>query len=144
MGRLLWHARQILRGSTLLPPFRSAVTALLALLLLAPAGFGLLLPASAPQPDCGMQCCKRTKVCCCRKSGSLARQNRPGWAAAPVCATRCRQLPALPGAIAASLAPQQAETKLAECPLPAGTSYGRAPRSSETDFALFERPPPAT
>lgn len=117
--------------------------AVLVFLLLAPMGFGLLLQARGEQSDCGMECCKRTKVCCCRKADRIARKSRPGWVASAACSTGCRQLPALAGGMAAGLAAGRIEVRLLETTVAVRVLRSLAPRALETDFALFERPPPA-
>ena len=128
--------------ATLLPGWRSAASGLVLLLLLIPYGFGFLLLAASQGPSCGMQCCKRSKVCCCGKSDKHPRQDGPSRVGSSKCPGGCGQLPAVPGTAAASLAAVRIEVSPV---LP--WSHVRistvSPReSSGTAFALFARPPP--
>ena len=126
----------------ILPRGRSAASVLVLLFLLIPYGSGLLLLAESQGPGCGMQCCKRSKVCCCGKSGKHAHQDGPGWIASSKCPGGCGQLPAAPGTASASLAAARIEVSPV-LPLLHVRMSAVSPRdSSGTAFALFERPPP--
>jgi hypothetical protein len=115
-----------------------AVARLLLVLLLVPYGSGAFLLAGREGPGCGMSCCKGSKVCSCRRSA----KHGQGWIAASKCPEGCGQLPAVSRAAAASLVAAWVRVS------PVVTvSHVRiaalSPRaSSETRFALFERPPP--
>jgi hypothetical protein len=127
----------------LLPTWRSAAAVLLTFLLLIPCVSGLLLLAGSETSSCGMQCGKRPKVCCCRRSGKNAHRAGPGWIESSKCPGGCGQLPAVSATAAARLVAARVEVR----PI-APVSRVRimvAPRrgSSETGFASLERPPPA-
>jgi len=130
--------------ATLLSAWRSATMGLLLLLLLAPYGSALLLLTGPESSSCGMQCCKRSKVCCCRKASKNARQGGPGWTSTAKCPGGCGQLPNVSGTAVAGLV----ATGIKGSPvLPVShiRSSRVSPRdSSGTAFALFERPPPAS
>jgi hypothetical protein len=89
-----------------------------------------------------MRCCKRSKVCCCRKAGKNAHQGGPGWTATSTCSGGCGQLPAVPGTASASLAAARIEVSpvLPVSPVRSGAVSPRA--SAENAFALLQRPPP--
>jgi hypothetical protein len=119
-----------------------AVARLLLVLLLVPYGSGAFLLAGREGPGCGMPCCKGSKVCSCRRSDKHGRRDGPGWIAASKCPEGCGQLPAVSRAAAASLVAAWVRVS----PV-VSVSHVRiaalSPRvSSETRFALFERPPP--
>lgn len=124
------------------PTPRAHGVGLLLLLLLAPYSSGLLLLAQPEAPDCGMQCCKRSKVCCCRKAGLKDKGSNPGWAAASSCPSGCGLMTAVFPRTLAS----RSEHRLEIHPVLRETLLDRerdwTPRTSEQDFALFERPPP--
>jgi hypothetical protein len=127
----------------LLPKWRSAASVLGLLLLLLPYGSGFLLLAASQGPSCGMQCCKRSKVCCCGKSDKHARHDGPSWVGSSKCPGGCGQLPAVPGTAAASLAAARIEVSPV-LPLSHVRISPSSPRdSSGAAFALFERPPPS-
>jgi hypothetical protein len=121
---------------------RASSVALLLLLLLAPYSSGLLLLAQGEQADCGMQCCKRSKVCCCRKAGHQDKGSGPGWAAASSCPSGC----GLATAVFPRTLANRSEHRVGVYPVVSDSPLGRerdwTPRTSEHDFALFERPPP--
>jgi len=112
---------------------------LLLVSLLAP----LALPALLLQADtCGMACCKRSGVCCCRKA-KAAKSRGPVLQAASRCGANCGRLPALPRLVAAI--PARAAlpgSTLAAAPARPGSS-SRVHPSSSLPFALFQRPPPS-
>lgn len=128
--------------ATLLPRWRSAASGIVLLVLLIPYGFGFLLLAESQGPSCGMQCCKRSKVCCCGKSAKHARHNGPSWVGSSKCPGGCGQLPAVPGAAPTSLAADRIDVSPV-LPVSRVRSSPVSPcDSSGTAFALFERPPP--
>jgi hypothetical protein len=141
-----WQRKKGLRWATflatLLPGWRSGASGLVLLLLLIPYGFGFLLLAASPGPSCGMQCCKRSKACCCGKSDRHARHDGPSWVGSSNCPGGCGQLPAVPGTAAASLAAARIEVSpvLSLSNLRVSPVSPRDP--SDTAFALFQRPPP--
>jgi hypothetical protein len=129
--------------ATLLRGWRSAASGLVLLLLLIPYGFGFLLLAASQGPSCGMQCCKRSKVCCCGKSDKHARHDGPSWVGSSKCPGGCGQLPAVPGTPAAGPAAARIEV-IPVLPLSHARISPSSPRdSSGAAFALFERPPPS-
>jgi len=125
--------------ATLLPAWRSAAAALLLLVFLIPYGYGLAGLAEGQRPACGLPCCKGSKVCCRR---SDVHQDGPGFVASSKCPGGCEQFPASSGRLSASLIASRVEVTpvvpVSRLRIPAGSPRG----SSETGFALFERPPP--
>jgi len=122
------------------PSRRAAFSLLLILLLLIPFAPSLTaLSARTSSDDCGMQCCKRTKVCCCRK---IARERQPAFRAPSACSSGCGQLPAVHGP-AAGLG----RARPAIAPLITAACFHPVPppihRSVQPLFPLFERPPPS-
>lgn len=117
---------------------RRASSLLLILLLLVPFAPSLTALSARTTSDCGMQCCKRTKVCCCRK---IARERQPSFRAPSACSSGCGQLPAIHGS-AASLG----RTRPATIPVVTAAQFRPVPalihRTTDPLFALFERPPP--
>ena len=149
-GLTVWQWRQwvvgVVRASfraTLLRTRRSAAAGFLALLLVTPYGAGLLRLAGNETSSCGMRCCKGTKVCCCHRAGKNALRGGPSWVDSSKCPGGCGQLPAVPAIPIAG--PAAALTEIdpitPESRLRVQAASIRLP--SETDFASFERPPPA-
>jgi hypothetical protein len=128
---------------TVLAARRVVAAGFLLLLLVIPYSSGLIVLAERENPTCGMQCCKRSGSCCCRKSAGIAHSDGPGWSASSRCAEGCRQLPVLPRVATASLVSSRIEVDpvapLLRVSMPPASSCG----SADTGFALFERPPPA-
>jgi hypothetical protein len=124
--------------------YRFAATGFVLLSLLIPYGFGFLSLAGSEKPDCGMECHRRSKDCCCRRSETHAHQEGPGWGAPAKCPKGCAQLPAVSGTVTALLTAARVEVSpvvvVSQTQIPAVA----ARRSPETGFALFERPPPTT
>lgn len=91
---------------------------------------------------CGMACCRRARVCCCRKAKAHPAPAHPGWTAGTACAPGC-------GRVASSvpLPPVIVEPPVAGMP---AVLTGLAPEvhdvaggaAAATAFALFQRPPP--
>ena len=129
--------------ATPLSTWRSAPAGLLVLLLLIPYVSGLLLLARSEMSSCGMQCCKRPKACCCRRSDKTAYRDGPGWIASSQCPGGCEQLPAVSPTAAASLVAARVELSPI-IPL-SRVRPQAAPRHGffETGFASCARPPPA-
>ena len=145
-----WRWRQQSKGVPrasfpimLLPTWRSAAAVLLTLLLLIPCVSGLLLLAGSETSSCGMQCCKRSKVCPCRRSDNNAHRTGRGWTASSKCPGGCGQLPAMPRTTVANLAVARIAIRpivpVSHLRIQAASLRG----SSETGFVLFERPPPS-
>lgn len=129
--------------ATLLSIWRSAAAGLLLLFLLIPYGAGLLLLAGNERSSCGMPCCNRSKVRCCRKSNKNAHRDGPGWIASSKCPGGCGQLPAVSESAAASLVTARVEVRPI-VPVSHVRIQAASPRgSSEIGFALAERPPPS-
>ena len=128
--------------AALLPAWRSVAAVLLVVLVLVPYASGAFLFAGRGGPNCGMQCCKGSKVCFCRRPDKHGRQGGPGWSASSKCPEGCAQLPAVSRTAAPSLVALRVGVSpifhVSPVPFPAVP-----PRiSSETRSALFERPPP--
>lgn len=123
-----------------IPSMRKAISLWLMALLLgvSPAGaWAALLRSSA---ECGMQCCRTKRKCCCRKPKS----NPPTSAAftAKECRGACCQPLALGGGLVAthpdsSLPREPILPAEAVCLLPAAVA-----RNVNTCYALWQRPPP--
>jgi len=124
------------------PSGRSATTLLLVLFLLAPYGSSFFLLLGRDNSTCGMQCCKRSKVCCCRKSGHNAHEDGPAWASSSKCPGGCGQVPAVQGATAASLSAARFQTVPVVITLLVRRASDPMVLTSDVVFALFERPPP--
>ena len=126
-----------------LPSGRAVSTLLLVLFLLAPYGSSLFLLLGRDTSSCRMQCCKRSKACCCRKSGHDAHENSPAWASSSRCPDGCGQAPAIQGigAVAVDTAPFYLAPPAAfvRRSLPSDLAFTSAP----IEFALFARPPPS-
>jgi len=138
----LWQAWQRFTWIDHVPSPRTSRVTLLLLLLLVPYSSGLVLLAQPEQTDCGMQCCKRSKVCCCRKAGHQDKGSSPGWAAASSCPSGCGLATAtFPRTLA-----NRSEHRVGVHPVvsdsPLGSERDWTPHTTEQDFALFERPPP--
>jgi hypothetical protein len=126
------------------PRRRSSLSALLLLLaLLAPFSVGFFNLASGPKITCGMECCKRSKVCCCHRSGRGAHASGVGLSAGPSCPPGCRQIPGLRGSAPALAAVAQPGGVPIAPAAPARILESTAQSSIEPAFSLFERPPPA-
>jgi hypothetical protein len=119
-----------------------AIVLAMACLTLGPYSWGFL-PSLSQQDGqtCGMSCCRRSGICCCRNSRTV----RPeiGWRAARTCPAGCLQravLPtALPGLTAQVIRAQADEDRSAKTNTPVESKLpGRI-----AAFALFQRPPPA-
>lgn len=121
---------------------RIASTLLLALFLLVPYGSAFYQLQAADDATCGMPCCKRSKVCCCRKQARSVNPAGPVWIASPKCSAGCAQLPATQRSSAASL--DAAGLEAVPVVVAARILLSSLPqhRSIDSSFALFERPPP--
>jgi len=125
-----------------LPSRHAASALLLVLFLLTPYGPSFLVLFGGDGSSCGMQCCKQSKGCCCRKSGHDLHRGGAAWASASTCPGGCRQAPAIQGTAAASLSATRFETVPVVDVSPALPLPEPVRRSSDVAFALFERPPP--
>ena len=112
------------------------------LLLLIPYFSGLMQLAGRETTSCGMQCCKRSKVCCCRKSAANAHHDGPSWIASSDCPSGCRQSLAGPRAAVVGLVSPRIEFSPIIPGLRLRMSRVSARGSSDIAFALFGRPPP--
>jgi hypothetical protein len=131
------------RVRSIFPSRRAASTLLIVLLLLAPYGSSLFLLLGRDSSSCGMQCCKGTKACCCRKSSHKAHEDGATWASSSKCPDGCGQAPAIQGmgtvvveTAPFYLAPPAAFNRRS---LPSDLAFTSAP----IEFALFARPPPS-
>ncbi len=123
--------------------WRSAAAGLLLLILLIPYGSGLLLLTRCATSSCGMPCCTRSKVCCCRRSDRKLHRAGPSWIASSSCPGGCGQVATMPATAAAGLAVARTAVRpmvpVSRLRIQAVSLRG----SAETGFALFERPPPS-
>jgi hypothetical protein len=131
---VLFH---LLRGGV-----RSVMTAVLALMILAPylQGFAMVLVAGSPA--CEMQCCKTAKAACHRSNSHQDDHQFPRWTAGPQCPSGCGQVVSLTGPVCHGVS---AGALLTGPGLRATYLTGpvqSACVTSATEFALFERPPP--
>jgi hypothetical protein len=119
----------------------AVVTFVLLVSLLAPFSLDFAPLLRLTQTTCGMSCCKKTGVCCCRKARP-AGTKMPLWKASSRCGSDCSTLRGLPSAAAASLAARGIEVRpfLAASHLQLSAVSPRG--TAENGFALFERPPP--
>ena len=124
------------------PGWRAGAASFVLLLLLVPYISGLILFAGRETTSCGMQCCKRSKLCCCRKSGASAHHDGPSWIASSNCPPGCRQSIAGPGTAVAGLVSSRIEFSPAIPGLRVRMSCVSAWGSSDIAYALFGRPPP--
>ncbi|MCW5976655.1 MAG: hypothetical protein KIT09_01190 [Bryobacteraceae bacterium] len=121
----------------------SALTFALSLALCAPfaaVGFSI---ARAEEGACRMEACKRMKSCCCKTARSESRDAGAKWRAARLCPQGCSQMPSVKPPLPWTQWPAAVfqGPKQAGAPVAAVDLTGH--RSSELEFALFERPPPA-
>ena len=124
--------------------WRTVPTLLVVLCLTAPYGSTLSLLLAGSESSCGSQCCKRSKACCCRKSGRNVHQDGPAWAPSSKCPNGCGQLPAAQNKLAASH--RRARIDVAPVVFVSQTLRPTNPAASASDvpFPLFERPPPVS
>lgn len=111
--------------------------ALMVLCLLA-SNAGLLVALSASGSNCGTQCCRTKKTCCCRKK---AADPTRATLSARTCPPGCGQ--ATPAAATAWTGAEASSTAMALVVLAlclAGKAIG--PRQTWRWFGLFQRPPP--
>ena len=142
MGPQSRQARQRFARLVRMPSICVSRVGLLLLLLLAPYSSGLFLLAQSDQPDCGMQCCKRSKVCCCRKANRQSGARGPGWAASSSCPSGCGQVTAIFSNAAASLQADRVEVEPAVFESRLGLERECTAHTAGHHFAQFERPPP--
>jgi len=123
--------------------WRSAAAGLLLLLLLISYGAGLLPLAGSARSSCGMQCCKRPKVCHCRRVDKIPHPGGPGWTVSSKCPGGCGQVATVSATAAASLVVARVAVRPI-VPVSRLRIQALPPRgSSGVGFALFERPPPS-
>ncbi len=121
--------------------WRSTGLALALLFCFGPFSAALIQLSGSEDRDCGMECCRRSKVCCCRK-GKGVHENKPGWFDQPSCAGRCGHPPALPVLSAPAFTQERASFN------PVQETLRLSPRmevrrvEAKPSFALFGRPPP--
>jgi hypothetical protein len=120
----------------------SALSALVLFAVLAPFSAGFFNLSSSPKITCGMECCKRSKVCCCHRSGGSAHAAGLSLSAGPSCPPGCRQVPGLRGSAPAVAAATRPGGAPVAPEAPAQILESTTQSSLEPAFSLFERPPP--
>jgi hypothetical protein len=124
--------------------WRVVMSALLLVVLLVPPASAVLsfaLKADASS-SCGMDCCKRAKTCCCRRTGKHETAKGANWAASPSCPKGCRVFPVRTGFFV-STSPPCRSTVARLVPsflISAIGDYGLSLFRIPLD--LFQRPPP--
>lgn len=123
---------------------RTASVGLLVLFLLVPYSSVSLLLAEYDSPGCGSSCCKRSRVCGCRKSVHNAHQHGPDWSSSLKCPCGCGEPSAVQPIGAASLVTARSGLNPIAPVAYVRPAYSSACGSPEAGFALFGRPPPTT
>jgi hypothetical protein len=123
---------------------RSNAAFLLLVSLLAPYAAAFAQLAAAGTNTCGMSCCRRSGVCCCRKARHAALNHGPEWNSARRGGCGCRQLPAPPARVRPALAAGRSQWQ----PLIVYALLSILPHASRAGnphaCVLFGRPPPAS
>jgi hypothetical protein len=113
-------------------------------LILLAALFGSLVPyLQARTSACRMSCCASGKNCCCR-SHPAGVEGTSSWGSVKECPGGCAQRPGLAGSPAATATPARIPVGAAPqagAPIPIGDPVRTC---TDSDFALFGRPPPTS
>lgn len=116
-----------------------AAALVVVLSLLAP----LSLPAFQNRADtCGMSCCRKSGVCCCRKARP-AQTGGPQWQPVSGCSRNCALRLALPASLSAILPDAGAASGPAFVVTSVAPARPLVREGATRCFALYQRPPPA-
>ncbi|MBS1874967.1 MAG: hypothetical protein JSU00_17245 [Acidobacteria bacterium] len=119
---------------------RALLGLFLLLAVLAPYAEGLTAALGGSDLDCGMACCKRTKSCCCRRSGDVGEH----WKAASACPPGCRRAPGVAGSAAPAVMANPTFAGKVDPYVPLIVSAVAISRSNGIPAVLFQRPPPVS
>jgi len=134
------RCRTATRGLRALPPVISFVLVLLA--LFTPDAANLLPLLNSRDATCGMACCKRSGVCCCRKARSARTGAESGWRAGNPCGPDCARSAAVRSQFAFALTAPAAAFLCSTSQHAGSLEPGGAYVPGGVAFERFGRPPP--
>ena len=130
-------AKRLLRA----PVMRRLASLALLASLITPAILAAIPFLQSPGTTCSMACCKRSGVCCCRKSQTHERGGAQ-WKADAKCRGGCTGAPAVSPVVLQAVVQERESAEPALSSVSFHSFTRRASRSAGAAFALFGRPPP--